>query len=154
MTSRREIAYHLYFTTYGTWLHGDARNSWDRHEHVQKPPDPVLEEHRRHQLKHQPTLLSDEMRRVVDAALREVGDFRGWHTHALNVRTNHVHAAVAAVDEPSKMLHDFKAYATRRLRKAGLVTPTTKVWTRKGGVKGVYHPEGLADLINYIVHGQ
>jgi hypothetical protein len=52
------------------------------------------------------------------------------------------------------MLHDFKAYATRRLRRDGFVSTDTHVWTGKGRVKGIDHPDGLATVIDYILNQQ
>jgi REP element-mobilizing transposase RayT len=94
------------------------------------------------------------MRAAVDAAIVEVCQHRDWKLFALNVRTNHVHVAVAATATSEKMLHDFKAYATRRLRRNGLVGADTHVWTAKGRVKGIDNPDGLATLIDYILNRQ
>jgi REP element-mobilizing transposase RayT len=148
------IAHHIYFTTYGTWLHGDERGSWDKHESDKLPSDPLLKQRRMRQLKHRPVTLAPAMRDCVDAAIRAVCEFRQWQLRALNVRASHVHVAVGAGADPIKMLHDLKAYATRRLREQQLVPPAVRIWTAKGGIKGVYHPDGLRDLIKYIRYGQ
>jgi len=148
------LAYHIYFTTYGTWLHGDERGSWDKQRRGMRKPDPVLNQHRADQLKHAPVTLTDPMRAAVDSTIREVCEHRNWQLLALNVRTNHVHAAVRSGIEADKVIHDFKASATRRLRAEGLVAKETRIWTAQGGVKAISHPDGVRDVINYILHGQ
>ncbi|MCA8913231.1 MAG: transposase [Planctomycetes bacterium] len=93
------IAYLLTWSTYGTWLHGDKRGWRDRKDdyHVLKHKhDPLLEERRRKQLKHDAVLLSPAMREIVEEVVREVCEYRKWRLLAVNVRSNHVHVVVGA----------------------------------------------------------
>lgn len=145
-------AWHIYFTTYGTWLHGDERGSRNRDGSI--PPDPLLLQRRKNQLTQAPAILTPVMRTAVDAAIREVCVHRGWKLSALNVRSNHVHIVVAAQDDWSKMLHDFKAYATRRLRAERLIAPKYKVWTAKGGHKRLENSKAVSLAVDYVLNRQ
>lgn len=92
------LAYLITFRCLGTWLHGDQRGSIDRFHNRYKSP--YLQANRRwhhnvRALEGEPVVLSASQRRSVDRAFRETCDFRKWHLHALNVRTNHVHAVVS-----------------------------------------------------------
>jgi REP element-mobilizing transposase RayT len=159
MQQRFPLAYHITFTTYGTRLHGDERGTVDdRRNIVGTPyiaPDPVLRKHREALLRHEPTLLSPRMRLAANAAIIEVCEYRDWKLHALNVRSNHVHAAVSFGEaDPDKVIGDFKAYATRRMRREGLVSETQRIWTAKGSRRPIWDEDGLWRVVNYIDHGQ
>ncbi|MBP9891199.1 MAG: transposase [Planctomycetes bacterium] len=95
------------------------------------------------------------MRGAIDDAIREVCTHRGWTLHALNVRTNHVHVVVSAPDvAPERVMNDFKAYATRRLRQRKLVSRQQKVWAHHGSTPRIWKPEGLARAIRYVNEAQ
>src|SRR5215510_7022423 len=119
--SRIPLAYLITFRCYGTWLHGDERGSVDRDHNIYATPflprDQQREEEGRRRLKQAPVTLDEARRIVVDKSIREVCNHRGWTLRAINVRTNHVHTVVSASCRPEKVLNDFKAYATRDMRK-------------------------------------
>ena len=73
-----------------------------------------------------PFLLDQKQRDVVDAAIREVCTYRRHDLHAVNVRTNHAHAVIAARCPPERLADSLKAYSTRRLREAGLIDSQTR----------------------------
>jgi REP element-mobilizing transposase RayT len=126
--------YFITWTTYGTWLHGDARGWADKegYHKGKQADDALLRQRRERQLKHPPITITPKMRVCVETAIREVCEHRGWKLHELNARTNHVHAVVAADATADKVLGDFKAYATRALRKAKLLASDKEVWTEGG----------------------
>jgi REP element-mobilizing transposase RayT len=115
-------AFFVTFTCYGTWLHGDERGSVDRdHNEWQTPPlDPDEDRERREfqLLRHSPVRLESQQRSIVQQAIQEVCEHRGWRLHAINVRTNHVHVVVTANRVGKRVLNDFKSYATRRMTEA------------------------------------
>lgn len=129
-------AWLLTWTTYGTWLHGDERGSWDRKRNPKASefvaPNIRLLALRRSQLKYEPLLINPAMRKVMREAIEQDCEFRKRHLYALNVRTNHVHAVIANAAPPEKLLHALKARATRQLRKAGLVEHDRPVWATGG----------------------
>ncbi|MCB9896353.1 MAG: transposase [Planctomycetes bacterium] len=149
--------YFLTWTTYGTWLHGDARGWNDRKDDFypgKHKPDPLLEERRRKQLKHPPTTFTPDMRAAVGAAIREVCEYRGWQLHALNVRTNHVHVVLTADKTIDEVLRDFKAYGTRRLRRDGLLPLDREVWTEGGDKAFLQSSADIDECSHYVLHRQ
>lgn len=95
------------------------------------------------------------MRGATYAAIREVCKHRGWKLHAINVRTNHVHTVVSFGDaRPDKVMGDFKAYATRRMRQDGTCGADQKIWTAKGSKRPVFDEDGLWRVVDYVENEQ
>lgn len=151
-------AYFITFRPYGTWLHGDAKGSVDRDHNAwgtpMLPPDSRHLNQRAGLLKHPPMTLDAEHRFVVDRTLREVCAHRAWRLHALHVRTTHVHVVVTARGDPEKVMADLKAYATRRLREAGLIDESAETWSHHGSTKYLTTDDGFADAVHYVLHEQ
>src|SRR5437899_13046868 len=86
------IAYLITFRTYGTWLHGDERGSISRHNNIYKTGklrhEPKWLDINRSRMKREPVLLDAKMRTIVEKAVCETCEFRGWDLYAINVRTN------------------------------------------------------------------
>jgi REP element-mobilizing transposase RayT len=132
-TRTQPLAFLITFRCYGTWLHGDGRGSIDRKNYNRygtpaMPPNKRLREDERIELKHDPIELDGAMRAVVDSAIRDVCEHRDYVLHAVKVRTNHVHSVVSAPCRPELVMESFTAYATRLLRKAGLLSNDVKPW--------------------------
>src|SRR5258705_9147642 len=85
------LAYLISFRTYGTWLHGDERGSVNRKQNnygtPRIAPNPRLQKAERKLLKHPPVTLDGYQRPVVEKAIREVCEHRGYKLLAINVRT-------------------------------------------------------------------
>src|SRR4051794_166911 len=95
------LAYLITFRCYGTWVHGDRRGSMDRQEHnvygtLRIPPNQKLERADTNGLRYMPVTLDALQREAVESAIGEVCEHRGFRLDAVNARTNHVHAVVAA----------------------------------------------------------
>jgi REP element-mobilizing transposase RayT len=90
----------------------------------------------------------------VDESVRATCAARGWVLHALNVRTNHVHAVVSAPCLPEVVLRDVKAYATRSLREAGCWTGKRSPWSDGGSTRYLWTENALACAIVYVVERQ
>ncbi len=152
------LAYLITFHTYGTWLHGRQQGSVDPANNIPGTPplrpDPLRAQAEMSQLKHDPVVLDDQRRTVVDATIREVAQFRAWTIHALNVRTNHVHVVVSADVAPERVMNDFKAYATRRMAEKGILPPSTKAWSRHGSTRYLWNEESLTAAGRYVVENQ
>jgi REP element-mobilizing transposase RayT len=57
-------------------------------------------------------------RNIIEDQVAETCLHRGWQLHAVNSRSNHVHAVVTANGvTPKKVLDDLKAWCTRRLKR-------------------------------------
>ncbi|MGE0128009.1 MAG: transposase [Blastocatellales bacterium] len=156
--SRIPLAYLITFRCYGTWLHGDKRGSVDRLHNVYGTPflsrDEEREEEERRRLKQAPVELDEARRIAVDKAVREVCVHRGWTLRAINVRTNHVHVVVSASCKPKKVLNDFKAYATRGMRKAGVWKSAIGPWAEKGSRRYLWKPRQVERACDYVLNHQ
>ncbi len=152
------IAYLITFHTYGTWLHGDDRGSVNRYHNVYGtdlvPPSERLRAAEQENLEVEVIKLDAEQRRVVEAAVEGVVQYRGWTLHALHVRTNHVHVVVTTDVEPERVMNTFKSWATRRLREARLIDPNQKVWTRHGSTQYLWKQQELMRACEYVAEHQ
>jgi REP element-mobilizing transposase RayT len=147
------VLYLVTFTCYGSHLPGDARNSFDHVRRGQRRvlrPNPGLESYARRVMRQaEYRLLSCESRELVRDAIMSVCEFRGWVLYALHIRTNHVHGIVDAAVSPSRILNDWKAYATRSLRDPGRLH-----WTHGGSTRTILTPAGLTRAMHYVVCSQ
>jgi len=152
------LAYFLTFTTYGTWLHGRAPGSVDRdHNQVGEPflpADPDHEAQIRQRLVEPPFFLDQPRRRVVLATVLAVSEYRHWIPLAIHVRSNHVHIVVRGLADPDRMLNDFKAYATRRLKEAGFDRDRRHRWTEGGSTRFLWRAEKVPEAVRYVVDQQ
>src|SRR6185436_911811 len=153
------IGFLITFRTYGTWLHGDARGSTDRCHHMYNSPHIPRNDrwrvHNQRQLVSTPLILNPTQRDTVASALREVCDHRGWTLHALNARTNHIHAVVSIGPiKPERALNAFKTYSTRRLREKGQWVKPHSPWADKGSNRYLWTERSLGLAIDYVLYGQ
>jgi len=153
------IAYLITFRTFGTWLHGDERSSVRRNGNSQYgtpklTPSVPLRELMSATQKGESLILNTEQRQCVEAAIKEVCEFRKYSLRVLNVRTNHGHAVVSAAVKPEKIVNDFKVYATRRLRKEWLCSATQKIWSRGASTRYLWKPRHVEGAIDYVKYCQ
>jgi REP element-mobilizing transposase RayT len=94
-------------------------------------------------------LSSRESRMLVCDAIVNVCKFCSWALYALHVRTNHIHGIVDASASPSRILNDWKAYATRSLGDPGRIH-----WTHGGSTRRILTPAGLTRAMHYVLDGQ
>jgi REP element-mobilizing transposase RayT len=152
------MAYLITFTTYGTWLHGDRRGSVDREHNVyglpHLGPNPRRTAYESCAQKAKTVTLDDGRRDVVRSTIIEVCSHRGWSLHELNVRSNHVHVVVSAPCPPERVLNDFKAWATRRLRETGQYHDRRSPWSEHGSKRYLWKPHQLEAACRYALDGQ
>ena len=152
------LAHLITFRCYGTWLHGDKRGSMDRKQNVYGAPkiasNVALESSDSRQRSNSPFVLNSTQRRIVEQAIREVCEHRKYQLRAINVRTNHAHSVVSAMQKPEPILDAFKSYSTRALRRAGLISPSVKPWARHGSTTYLWKERDVAKAIEYVVLGQ
>lgn len=152
------LAYLITFHTYGSWLHGRAPGSVDRrHNRVGTafaPSDAKRYEAMRRRMGSEPFTMTRSHRDVVRSAIEGVVAHRGWKLRALHVRTNHVHVVVTAGATPERVMNDFKAWATRRLREADLVGCDAAVWGRHGSTRYLNTQNAVERAIHYVKHNQ
>ena len=117
-------------------------------------PNSPLKKSDAKQLKHPPVTLNARQRLVVEKAVREVCDNRPYVLRAINVRTNHVHTVVTAMQDPELLLNAFKAYATRKLRRAKLTPAKVSPWSRHGSTVYLWKEKDVAKAIEYAMLSQ
>jgi REP element-mobilizing transposase RayT len=155
------LAYHLTWTTYGTWLPGDARGWVKWGEGGVKPPDPEREHEARERMVESAVVLSEDQRAIVEQIIRDHCRLRGWLLHAVNARSHHVHVVVTADRDPNEVMNQLKAWCSRELSNAaGLVGRVAKKagqrrWFTEGGDKELFDTEEyLANAITYVLERQ
>lgn len=152
------LGYLLTWNTYGTWLHGDARGSVDKVHNVYgepfAPPNAARMEARFQQLKHEPLTLDAAAREVVRETIHAHCGIRKWKLFEVNARTNHVHAVVWAPLEPKPVMSQLKAWCTRRLREACIVSQDHTVWAEDGSRKYLWDEESLTRAREYVRNRQ
>ncbi|MEP7214313.1 MAG: transposase [Acidobacteriota bacterium] len=150
------LAYLITFRTYGTWLHGDERWSVRRNALGPKeyPPNLPFKDLTRDEMDQPPVVLEDEQRSVVVQAVTEVCKHRSYHLHAINARSNHVHAVVSAALKPERIADTFKAYSTRRLRETVPISTETKVWSRGRSRRYLWKPGHVDAAVSYTLYSQ
>ena len=153
------IAYLLTFRTYGSWLHGDER--WSINRNVQDnfrsravPPNKPLHDAMAEELGQPPFLLDALQRTCVKEAIVEVCDNRGYLLRGVNVRSNHAHSVVSAAKKPEPIANEFKAYATRRLRREFLVDSSNKIWSRGASTRYLWKPRHVEAAVDYVLYCQ
>src|SRR4030095_2294754 len=117
-------------------------------------PNPGLRQSEANKLKHPLLKLDSRQRPVIAEAIREVCTNRGYWLRAMNIRTNHVHTVVSAAVKPEPILQAFQAYATRKLRRAGLLPEDVKPWARHGSTPYLWKERHVERAIDYVVNGQ
>ena len=147
------ITYFITWTTYGTWLPGDARG-WRKTGKGNQLPQPRLAEWCRSRLSEAPVLLTESQRLKVEVVCREHSQIRGWVLHAVGARSNHVHLAVTADKAPKIVRDQFKANATRVIRQGSDAITNDKVWTAGGDCEVVDGDEELERVVQYINEAQ
>jgi len=159
MSNDDPIAFLITWSTYGTWLPGDARG-WVEYRHGFQLPDPMLELESAARMTENACRLASDQRNRVHSQMAETCEHKGWHLHAVNCRTNHVHAVVTSHAAPKTMREQLKAWCTRRLNEqqldAGLPSAECrdKWWSERGSIRWIFREEDLAAAIDYVVNQQ
>lgn len=155
------LAYHITWTTYGTWLPGDARGWVKWGEWGVQPPDPGREREACQRMVESAVVLTAEQRALVEQTIRDHCRIRGWELHAVNVRTNHVHVVVTADRDAAEVMNQLKAWCSRKLSDAAGLTRTVakkagrRHWFTEGGNKELIDSEAyLANAITYVSERQ
>jgi len=148
------LGYLITFRTYGTWLHGDDRGSVDRHNN--RYGVPLIAPNQRwladnkERLHSKPVRLTKEQRALVKESIVQTCDIRGWRLYKTNVRTNHVHAVVAAACGPVRVLNALKSNATRSMREQGSWRRATSPWAALGSKRYLWTEPDLQNAIDYV----
>jgi REP element-mobilizing transposase RayT len=154
---RTPLAYHITWTTYGTWLAGDTRGWVEAGTPGVQPPDLAQADAARRRMTAAAVTLSGAQRAVVEQTVRRHCNLRRWELHALNVRSNHIHLVVTAPEvKPEVVLSQLKAWCARRLSEhAGLPAGSSRNgarrwWTEHGSTKWINDEVYLENAIQYV----
>ena len=152
------LAYFFTWGTYGTWLPGDERG-WVRYAHGFQRPNPIRELEARAKMTEDACILNPRQRAIVEQTIKDHCQIRGWHLHAVNCRTNHVHVVVTAARDPDVVREQFKAWCTRRLKENQRADNPAAVgrekwWAERGSGQYLNDQAGLDDACAYVVEGQ
>ncbi|MBX3474032.1 MAG: transposase [Planctomycetes bacterium] len=153
------FGFFITFTTYGTWLHGDERGSWDRNAKALREyfvaPDPRLVESMRLRMNHPAITLDGPMRKCVREGVHDHCLFKQWQLHALAVRSNHVHVVLTPGNRTAQQaMVALKARATVLLRGAKLLGEDRPVWTERGSKIPLNTRESFDGAVHYVLHEQ
>lgn len=155
----------LTWTTYGTWLPGDARgfvSNVDRGDgtgyrlnmYGETPVAdvPGLERMALEKLTGPPVLLAMDHAASLLEQFLETARFRGWRLESAAVMRNHVHLVlgVPGDPEPDTLLRDFKSYGSRRLNRAFARPQGGTWWTESGSRRKLPDENAVRAAIGYV----
>jgi REP element-mobilizing transposase RayT len=159
------LAYFLTWATYGTWLPGDERG-WVEYKHGWQLPDPLRKLEAEARMTEDACRLDEEQRRLVEDTIAKHCRIRGWHLHAVNCRSNHLHVVVTASRHPNEVREQFKAWCTRKLKElerqrpdvSADADPTADIrehwWAERGSRRYINSENDLEAAIQYVLDGQ
>jgi hypothetical protein len=152
------LAYFLTWATYGTWLPGDQRG-WVDYRRGWQLPDPVKQLEAAARMTANACILNEVQRYAVHEQVAETCNHKGWLSHAVNCRTNHLHIVVTAPVSPKIARAQLKAWCTRKLkslqRSAGAgVCLRDEWWAERGSQRYVNDQASLEAVILYVLDGQ
>ena len=152
------LAYFITFTCYGTRLHGDADGTVDRNHNVfgspYLPRNRFRMEAESIRMKQAAYELDEPRRKIVLTVIIDVCRHRGWTLLAAQVRSNHVHVVVQALDKAEKVLNDWRRYASRHLNLAKLDLPGRIRWSRHGSTRYLWTDKDVKDAVQYVTDEQ
>lgn len=147
------IAFFVTITSYGTWLPGDGRG-WFEFRHGWKLPDPMRELEAQAKMTDDACRLTAAERAIAERQVAETCERRGWTLHAVNCRSNHMHAVITARDvSPRKIRIDVKAWCTRRLKESS-DPARTNWWADRGSIRWIFDENGLETVVGYVTEAQ
>ena len=153
------LAFFSTWTTYGTWLPGDERG-WFQSAGGYQAPDLMRNLEAAFRMTDDAITLDVEQRQLVEKTIADHCAIRNWELHAVNCRSNHVHAVVAAPDRAIEIPREqCKSWCTRKLKvREQLCDPQRVVrknwWSERGWDEYIDTERSLAEVIAYVVDGQ
>jgi REP element-mobilizing transposase RayT len=155
----------LTWTTYGSWLPGDARGfvseqtDTNGRKFIRNIPgtevdcdNKRLRDAMAASLKGPPLKLSREQAHLVLAQFSETSGVRGYQLLAASVMANHVHLVVGVPGdpEPSKLLAVFKSYASRALNRQFGAPASRTWWTESGSKRKLPNDDAILAATRYV----
>jgi len=146
------LAFFLTWTTYCSWLPGDARG-WVNDHGLTRPPNARLARHAGHVMRSHAVDLTTPQQQTVEQAIVEQCAFREWTLHAVSCRTSHVHVVVSTDGRsPDRVMGGLKAWCSRRLSDG--LQGTGFWWTKGGSMRRLYDTRGIEAVVTYVMECQ
>ncbi|QDV90513.1 Bifunctional purine biosynthesis protein PurH [Phycisphaerae bacterium RAS2] len=153
----------LTWTTYGTWLPGDARGYVSRtstdagpHEIFSSPGQPYsadqpeLSEAAKDRMAGEPVLLDAKHAATVRDAFIEASAAHNIRLVAFAIMPNHIHVLCQATQQGSELLQLFKGVSSRRLGQAFPLANSPRWWTKSGSTRHLKQGDDPTAAINYV----
>src|SRR3990167_1196317 len=152
------LGYFITLRTYGSWLHGDERESVDPKHNVYETPR-RKENKKLHRIMQQnqlyeSVLFDENQRKIVLTAITAACKQYQWRLYAIHVRSNHVHLTVKADINSDRIATQLKARATRLLKKQKIFSEERIIWSRGCSKKPIWSPEDLYFTSEYTIERQ
>lgn len=159
----------LTWTTYGTWLPGDARGFVSPKFDLEKTEKrnnivgteydkdrPKLRELSKSKLIGEPVYLRLEHAEVIRVQFEETAKRRGWTIVIGAIIANHVHLVVGVLGdpEPDVLLRDFKSYASGSLNRTFCRPESGTWWTQSGSKRKVKDARHFNAVVAYVKNQQ
>jgi REP element-mobilizing transposase RayT len=144
------LAFFLTWTAYGSWLPGDDRG-WVDGRGGFHTAEPLRKAVALRQMAEDAITFDVAQRVAVEAAVAAHCRVRGWHLHAVQCRSQHVHVVVTAVERaPDDVMKQLKSWGTRVLK--GLAGSPSRIrwWTEGGSQRRIFHEGDLASVVAYV----
>jgi len=153
----------LTWTTYGTWLPGDARGYVSRtptdagpHEIFNSPGQPYsadqheLSEAAKDRMAGEPVLLVEKHAATMRDAFIEASATHNIRLVAFAIMPNHIHVLCQATQQGSELLQLFKGVSSRRLGQAFPLANSPRWWTKSGSTRHLKPDDDPTAAINYV----
>ena len=154
----------LTWTTYASWLPGDARGFVSKvreaggpviHNVVGTPYDAnmlSLGRYAAKQARRRPIYLKQPHAAALLDQWRKLEGHRDWRLSAAAVMRNHVHVVVGVFGDPdpADLLRDFKSYGSRILNQRWGRPEGGRWWTASGSRRRLVDEQALAAAIAYV----
>jgi REP element-mobilizing transposase RayT len=161
----------LTWTTYGTWLPGDARGFVGRVHDARHPSEATrvrfehdavgtaydadlsgLERASRSRMKGDAIWLRIEQAQPLIEQFRQTAHHRRWELRAVAVLANHVHLVVGVPGDPdpADLLRDFKSYGSRVLSASGGKPASGTWWTQSGSRRKLPDDRAVRAAVEYV----
>lgn len=143
----------LTFSTYGAWLHGDARGSHHADGRVEGS-NSALRQFEASIMVDEPFSLDARARDVVIATLRQVCSHKRWGLRSAHARTEHVHTVIDSDADGGRTASQLKAWCSRRLVEANAVPAGRRIWSRGYNVAVLRGERAVAEACGYVLFRQ
>ena len=147
------LAWYLTWTTYGSWLHGDASGSHGNRRPLR--PDADLKAAMHAEMTETAVVLTTDQRAMAGTAIAKICSEHRWPIHALNMRTNPVHIVLSAPAAADDVRRRVKAVASAALSDmAGLPMAgkngRRRWWTEKGNKVPLEDDRARDEIVTYV----